>query len=188
MTQTRAATRPATETDTALLMQDLWRSFATPAGSVTAVDRVDLTVRRGEVVALLGPNGAGKTTTLDMVLGLTDPTSGDVQVFGASPRAAVLAGRVSAVLQTGGLLVDLTVQETVRLIASTFRAVGRETSSVEEVLERAGIGRIADRLVGGCSGGEQQRLRFALALLPDPDLLVLDEPTTGMDVNARREF
>ena len=155
---------------------------------MTAVDGVDLTVRRGEVVALLGPNGAGKTTTLDMVLGLTVPSAGSVTVLGAGARAAVRAGRVSAVLQTGGLLGDLTVRETVRFIASTFTATGRATASVDEVLERAGVTALADRLVAKCSGGEQQRLRFALALLPDPDLLVLDEPTAGMDVNARREF
>ncbi|WP_206063277.1 ABC transporter ATP-binding protein [Nocardioides sp. HDW12B] len=172
----------------AIELRGLRRTFATRDGEVTAVDGVDLTVRPGEVVALLGPNGAGKTTTLDVVLGLTQPTSGSVTVLGGGAREAVRAGRVSAVLQTGGLLGDLTVRETVRFIASTFTATGRDTASVDEVLERAGVTRLADRLVAKCSGGEQQRLRFALALLPDPDLLVLDEPTAGMDVNARREF
>ncbi|MGV9769915.1 ABC transporter ATP-binding protein [Microbacterium sp. NPDC003461] len=155
------------------------------SGSVfRAVDGVDLDIRQGEIVALLGPNGAGKTTTLDMVLGLTRPTDGDVSVFGQAPRAAVHAGRVSAVLQSGGLLRDLTVRETITLIASTFAA----PLSVDEAIERAGLGAIAGRRVSKCSGGEQQRLRFALALLPDPDLLILDEPTAGMDVTARREF
>ena len=149
---------------------------------------MDLAVHRGEVVALLGPNGAGKTTTLDMVLGLAVPSAGTVTVLGAAARAAVRAGRVSAVLQTGGLLGDLTVRETVRFVASTFTATGRATAPVDDVLERAGVARLGDRLVARCSGGEQQRLRFALALLPDPDLLVLDEPTAGMDVDARREF
>ncbi|MGL5811055.1 MAG: ATP-binding cassette domain-containing protein, partial [Nocardioides sp.] len=98
-------------------------------------------------------------------------------------------GRVSAVLQTGGLLGDLTVRETVRLIDSFFPAGARPRAErVERVLSRAGIERLADRTVSKCSGGEQQRLRFALALIPDPDLLVLDEPTAGMDVTARREF
>src|SRR5689334_18489005 len=98
----------------------LTKSFPSRAGTVQAVRGIDLTVARGEVVAVLGPNGAGKTTTLDVVLGLTAPTSGEVRVLGRSPREAVRAGRVSAVLQTGGLLRDLTVRETVELIASTY--------------------------------------------------------------------
>ncbi len=177
-----------TSPEVAIELQGLRRTFAARDGEVTAVDGVDLTVHRGEVVALLGPNGSGKTTTLDVVLGLTRPTSGSVTVLGTGAREAVRAGRVSAVLQTGGLLGDLTVRETVRFIASTFTATGRDTAGVEEVLERAGVARLADRLVAACSGGEQQRLRLALALLPDPDLLVLDEPTAGMEVDARRDF
>ena len=153
-------------------------------GKIAVLHGVDLRLGAGEVVALLGPNGAGKTTTLDMVLGLTEPTSGTVEVFGLHPRRAVDAGRISAVLQTGGLLRDLTVEETVRVVASTFDS----PQPVAEVMERAGITQLARRRVSKCSGGEQQRLRFALALLPDPDLLVLDEPTAGMDVAARRDF
>lgn len=161
------------------------KTFQSPGGElVRAVDGVDLAISPGEVVAFLGPNGAGKTTTLDMVLGLTAPSTGTVTVFGANPRQAVRAGRVSAVLQTGGLLRDITVRETVQMIASTFPA----HAGVEEVIDRAGLTSLARRKVSKCSGGEQQRLRFALALLPDPDLLVLDEPTAGMDVTARREF
>ena len=172
-------------TTAAIELTDLAKTFRTPGGErVRAVDGIDLTVRTGEVVAFLGPNGAGKTTALDLVLGLTRPTEGRVEVFGRSPRTAVEAGRVSAVLQTGGLLRDLTVRETVRMISSTFLA----PASVDEVIERAGLTPLRDRKVGKCSGGEQQRLRFALALLPDPDLLILDEPTAGMDVTARREF
>jgi ABC-2 type transport system ATP-binding protein len=153
-------------------------------GEVTAVSGLDLTVRPGEIVAFLGPNGAGKTSTIDILLGLSRPTEGAVSVFGLSPADAVAHGRVAAVMQTGGLLKDFTVRETVQLTASLFR----HPRPVEEVLERAGITAIADRRVGKCSGGEQQRLRFAMALLPEPDLLVLDEPTTGMDVEARRAF
>ena len=169
----------------AVELRGLTKTFR-PRGAepVRAVAGVDLSLGRGEVVAFLGPNGAGKTTTLDMVLGLTSPTSGTVSVFGRPPRRAVAEGRVSAVLQTGGLLRDLSVRETVRMIASTFP----EHAGVEEVIERAGLTRLADRKVSKASGGEQQRLRFALALLPDPDLLVLDEPTAGMDVSARRDF
>ncbi len=170
----------------AVELRELVKTFKT-AGSeqpVRAVHGVDLSIVPGEVVAFLGPNGAGKTTTLDIVLGLTTPTSGTVSVFGSPPRQAVAGGRVSAVLQTGGLLRDITVRETVQMIASTFP----RHSGVEHVISRAGLTSLAGRKVSKCSGGEQQRLRFALALLPDPDLLILDEPTAGMDVAARREF
>ncbi|GAA2483827.1 ABC transporter ATP-binding protein [Winogradskya humida] len=154
-------------------------------GAVTAVDGVSLAIRPGEVVALLGPNGAGKTSTVDMVLGLSEPSQGSVRVYGRAPREAVALGLVSAVMQSGGLLKDYTVGETVRLTAVLF---GRPRERVEAVLERAGIADIRDRLVGKCSGGQQQRLRFAMALLPDPELLILDEPTTGMDVSGRHDF
>lgn len=169
----------------AVELRDVVKSFRSRGGDeVRAVEGLDLTVRRGEVTALLGPNGAGKTTTLDMVLGLTAPTAGSVEVFGKPPRHAIAEGRVSAVLQTGGLLRDLTVRETVQMIASTFDT----HRDIDDVMERAGITALSRRMVSKCSGGEQQRLRFALALLPDPDLLILDEPTAGMDVAARREF
>ncbi|WP_449191347.1 ABC transporter ATP-binding protein [Actinoplanes subglobosus] len=154
-------------------------------GTVTAVDGIDLRIRPGEVVALLGPNGAGKTTTVDMLLGLSQPTSGTARIYGLPPQDAVALGRISAVMQTGGLLKDYTVEETVRLTAVLF---GKPRPAVTAALKRAGIADIGGRLVGRCSGGQQQRLRFAMALLPDPDLLILDEPTTGMDVGGRREF
>jgi ABC-2 type transport system ATP-binding protein len=153
-------------------------------GSVHAVRGIDLTIRTGEVVAFLGPNGAGKTSTIDMVLGLSLPTQGEVEVLGLKPRAAIARGLVSAVMQTGGLLKDLTVRETVAYTASLFA----HTRPVADVLADAGISDIADRTVAKCSGGEQQRLRFAMALLSDPALLLLDEPTTGMDVEGRRAF
>ncbi|MGO4130833.1 ABC transporter ATP-binding protein [Janibacter sp. RAF20_2_2] len=176
-----AATRPAAD---GILLEGVTKSFRSRGETVRAVAGVDLTVSPGEVVAVLGPNGAGKTTTLDMVLGLTEPTTGRITSFGSSPRRAVHEGRVSAVLQTGGLLRDLTARETVRYVASTFA----RHEPIEEVLERAGLADKANRRVSKLSGGEQQRLRFALALLPDPDLLILDEPTAGMDVGARRDF
>ncbi len=153
-------------------------------GQVHAVRGLDLTIRPGEVVAFLGPNGAGKTTTVDMILGLSQPSSGTVGVFGMSPREAICRGLVSAVMQTGGLLPELTVGETVQLTASLYA----DACPVDEALRRAGIHEIADRPVRKCSGGQQQRLRFAMALLPDPSLLLLDEPTAGMDVEGRREF
>jgi ABC-2 type transport system ATP-binding protein len=160
------------------------RNLTKRYGSVTAVNDLSLQLKSGEIVAFLGPNGAGKTTTIDMLLGLAKPDSGSVLVYGKSPADAIARGDVSAVMQSGGLLKDFTVEETVRYTASLHA----KPRSVSEVLERAGISGIADRRVGKCSGGEQQRLRFALALLSDPRLLVLDEPTTGMDVEGRREF
>ncbi|MEU8155629.1 ABC transporter ATP-binding protein [Micromonospora sp. NPDC048986] len=169
-----------TSTHPAVELDGLTKRF----GAVTAVDGLSLRVQPGEVVAFLGPNGAGKTTTIDMLLGLSRPDTGTVRVLGGTPDEAVARGRVAAVLQTGGLLKDLTVGETVRMTAHFYR----HTRPAAEVLERAGITDIADRVVGRCSGGQQQRLRFALALLPDPDLMVLDEPTTGMDVEGRRDF
>src|SRR3954451_21246811 len=153
-------------------------------GDVHAVRGIDLEIEPGEMVAFLGPNGAGKTSTIDMVLGLSRPTTGDVEVLGMQPRQAIARGLVAAVMQTGGLLKDLTVRETVQYTASLFA----DTKPVDEVLENAGITGIADRRVAKCSGGEQQRLRFAMALLSDPALLLLDEPTTGMDVEGRRTF
>lgn len=169
----------------AVQISGLTRTFTPPRSEeVRALRGVDLSIGTGEVVALLGPNGAGKTTALDIVLGLTEPTSGQARVFGEPPRRAIADGRVAAVLQTGGLLSDLTVSETVRAIAALYR----HTLSAGEVLDRAGIAGIGGRKVARCSGGEQQRLRFALALLPDPDLLILDEPTAAMDVGSRREF
>jgi ABC-2 type transport system ATP-binding protein len=164
----------------AIELKDVRKHF----GNVQAVRGVDVSVDSGEIVAILGPNGAGKTSTIDIILGLSQQTSGQVSVFGMHPRQAVTRGLVSAVMQTGGLLKDLTVLETVQYTASLFA----QRKPAAEVLERAGITKIADRRVGKCSGGEQQRLRFAMALVSDPELLVLDEPTTGMDVEGRRSF
>ena len=175
--QAEASTRNGTA---AVRLAGLTKRF----GSVVAVNNLSLTIEPGEVVAFLGPNGAGKTSTVDMMLGLAKPDAGTVRIHGEKPADAIAHGRIAAVMQSGGLLKDLTVAETVRMTASLF---GR-TRPVVEVLKRAGIHDIADRRVDKCSGGQQQRLRFAMALLPDPDLMVLDEPTTGMDVEGRREF
>src|SRR4051812_18235264 len=164
----------------AALLRDVHKSF----GAVPAVRGIDLRIEPGEVVAFLGPNGAGKTTTIDLLLGLSRPTRGSVEVLGRDPHEAVRRGEVAAVMQSGGLLKDLTVAETVELTAALFR----DPRPVQEVLRRAGIADIAGRRVGKCSGGQQQRLRFALSLLADPLLLILDEPTTGMDVEGRRDF
>ena len=153
-------------------------------GAVAAVDGVDLTIRPGEVVALLGPNGAGKTTTVDLALGLSTPTDGEALLFGAEPRTAVVAGRVGAMLQGGALLPDTTVRDAVALVA----AAHRRPMPVDEALRRARCTEIAGRRVNKLSGGQLQRARFAVAVVSDPDLLVLDEPTAAMDVEARHTF
>lgn len=153
-------------------------------GDLLAVDDVSFTINQGEVVALLGPNGAGKTTLLDMVLGFTEPDRGVIRTLDTSPKHAAHNGLVGAVLQDGGLLDDLTVAETIRMIA----ACHHRHLPVEEVMQRAGVTDFATRKVKKCSGGQQQRLRFALALLTDPQLLILDEPTTGLDATARKDF
>jgi ABC-2 type transport system ATP-binding protein len=180
MTTTTRAPSTVAATVAAVDARELTKTF----GSVRAVNGISLRVEPGEIVAFLGPNGAGKTTTIDLLLGLSRPDSGEVSIYGRTPRSAIAHGLVSAVMQTGGLLQDVTVRETVQLTATLFA----DSRPVDEVLARAGILEIADRLVKKCSGGQQQRLRFAMALLPDPGLLILDEPTTGMDVEGRRDF
>lgn len=151
---------------------------------VRAVDGVDLRIAPGEVVALLGPNGAGKSTTVDLLLGLSEPDDGSARIFGRTPRQAVTEGAVGAMLQEGALLEDATVGETVAMIHSLHRT----PMTVSEALRRAGVEELATRRCTKLSGGQKQRVRFATALVADPDLLVLDEPTAAMDVATRREF
>ncbi len=153
-------------------------------GPVRAVDGIDLMIAPGEVVALLGPNGAGKSTTVDMMLGLIKPDGGQVSIFGRSPRQAVVEGLVGAMLQAGALRDNLTVAETVGEIAALHGRYERTA----ETLERTGLTELAKQRCTRLSGGEKQRVRFALALISEPDLLLLDEPTTGMDVEVRRRF
>ncbi|MFB8035216.1 ABC transporter ATP-binding protein [Streptomyces sp. NPDC056004] len=153
-------------------------------GAVRAVDGLTLDLYPGETVALLGPNGAGKSSTLDLLLGLRTADSGSVRVFDTTPQNAIAAGRVGAMLQTGGLMEDVTVKELVGLACDLHP----KPFPVAEVLSRAGIAQIADRMVNKLSGGQEQRVRFALATAGANDLIVLDEPTTGMDVTARQAF
>ncbi|MEV6791066.1 ABC transporter ATP-binding protein [Streptomyces sp. NPDC051320] len=153
-------------------------------GQVRAVAGLSLQLHPGETVALLGPNGAGKSSTLDLLLGLRNADSGTVRVFGTTPEEAIREGRVGAMLQSGGLMEDVTVRELVKLACDLHR----HPRPVHEVLERAGITEIGDRMVNKLSGGQEQRVRFALATAGDNDLIVLDEPTTGMDVSARHAF
>jgi len=171
-------------TDASIDLQGLTKSFRGPHGVVRAVREVDLTVGPGETVALLGPNGAGKSTTIDMLLGLLEPDEGRATLFGKPPREAVAAGRTGVMLQTGSLIRDLSVRELLDMVASLYPV----PLPVAEALVLTGIEEIADRRTQKLSGGETQRVRFAMALVTNPDLLVLDEPTVAMDVEGRRAF
>jgi ABC-2 type transport system ATP-binding protein len=171
--------------DGAIKLQGLAKTYrGGPHGPVRAVRGIDVSIERGETVALLGPNGAGKTTTIDMMLGLTRPDAGEVSVFGKSPSEAVEAGALGAMLQTGELIRDVSVRELIGLVASLYP----QPMAVEDVLTGAGLGAVADQRTQKLSGGQTQRARFAIALAPDPQLLVLDEPTVAMDAQGRRDF
>ena len=153
-------------------------------GSLKAVERLSLELRGGETVALLGPNGAGKSTSLDMLLALRKPTSGKIRMFGNDPYHAVKSGQVGAMLQSGGLMPEVTVRELVTLVAGLHpRPV-----PVNTTLRRAGVESVADQRVDRLSGGQTQRVRFALAIAGECELIVLDEPTTAMDVETRQRF
>jgi ABC-2 type transport system ATP-binding protein len=153
-------------------------------GSLKAVDGLSLDLRPGETVALLGPNGAGKSTSLDMLLALRRPTSGKIAMFGSDPYHAVKSGRVGAMLQSGGLMPEVTIRELVTMVAGFHpRPVPPDIT-----MKRAGVFDIADQRVDRLSGGQTQRVRFALAIAGECELIVLDEPTTAMDVETRQLF
>ncbi len=160
---------------------------STATGSLVALDHLDLEVARGETLALLGPNGAGKSTAISILLGLQRPQEGDVSVLGTDPRSAMASGKVGAMLQVGGgsgLPHGVKVGD---LVAMTSRLY-RRPAAVERTLERAGLTDLADRQTHRLSGGQAQRVRFALAVAGDPELVFLDEPTVAMDVDGRRSF
>jgi ABC-2 type transport system ATP-binding protein len=165
-------------------LHGLTKTFRAPQGPVHAVRGIDVQIAAGETVALLGPNGAGKSTTIDMLLGLLEPDSGSVSLFGRPPAEAIQNGAIGAMLQTGSLIRDLSVRELLGMMASLYPA----SLPVSEVIDIVGIGAIAERRTQKLSGGETQRVRFAVALVSDPDLLVLDEPTVAMDVEGRHAF
>jgi ABC-2 type transport system ATP-binding protein len=160
------------------------RGLTKSYGPVRAVRGIDLTVQPGETVALLGPNGAGKSTTLDLVLGLGRADLGSVSVFGEPPATAVRNGWVGAMLQTGAVITELSVREVVTMLGSLYP----DPMPVDDVIAAADIADIADRRTNRLSGGQTQRVRVALALVSNPRLLVLDEPTVALDVEARRAF
>ncbi|MFI0213416.1 ABC transporter ATP-binding protein [Streptomyces lydicus] len=165
---------------TAVTFRGATRSY----GAVRAVQGLDLDIAAGETVALLGRNGAGKSTTLSMLLGLLPPSTGTVRLFGGTPESAVRAGRVGAMLQDGKAVPRVTVRELITFVAATYPA----PMDVDEALELAGLAEFAGRRVDRLSGGQAQRVRFAVALAGNPELLVLDEPTAALDVDARRTF
>lgn len=168
----------------AIRLDSLTKTFHTSdGGSIVAVDDVSFTIGRGEVVAFLGPNGAGKSTTIDLALGLLRPDSGSARIFGLDPLVASHVGLVSAMMQSGGMLPDLTVSDLMHMIGGLFR-----DADIDRCMARANINELADRKISKCSGGELQRVRFGMALIPDPELMILDEPTAAMDVEARRTF
>jgi ABC-2 type transport system ATP-binding protein len=166
--------------DPAIELTDLRKAY----GSTRAVDGVDLTIRQGEIVALLGPNGAGKSTTIDILLGLSRADTGSARLFGKPPSDAIAAGQVGAMLQTGGLIQMLSVRELLTMMASLYP----NPTPVDEVLAMADLDDVAGKQASKLSGGQTQRVRFALAVVSRPDLLVLDEPTAALDVQARHQF
>ncbi|CAM5548432.1 ABC transporter ATP-binding protein [Streptomyces tanashiensis] len=166
--------------ETAVAFTGVTRHF----GPVRAVDGIDLTIRRGETVALLGRNGAGKSTTIGLLLGLDEPDGGEVRLFGDTPARAVAAGRTGAMLQDGRPVPRVTVRELVTFVARTYP----EPLPVAEALALAGLTELAGRRVDRLSGGQVQRVRFAVALAGNPELIVLDEPTAALDVEAREAF
>ncbi|MGH3473249.1 MAG: ABC transporter ATP-binding protein [Nocardioidaceae bacterium] len=175
-----AATNGGTTGTPGIRLKGLAKSF----GPVLAVTDVSIDIAPGETVAVLGPNGAGKSTTIDMLLGLTRPDAGSVSLFGMTPAKAIAEGAIGAMLQSGSLIHDLSVRELLDMLASLYK----NPLPVDEVLERATITELADRRTQRLSGGESQRVRFAAALVSNPRLIVLDEPTVAMDVESRRTF
>ncbi|MDP9118384.1 MAG: ABC transporter ATP-binding protein [Actinomycetota bacterium] len=177
-------TTPEHDNGAGIRLAGLTKSFKSSQGTVHAVRGIDIAIAPGETVALLGPNGAGKSTTIDMMLGLTKPDAGTVSLFGLSPSDAIAAGAVGAMLQVGGVIQYLSVRELITMVASLYP----DPLGVDEVIELTNITDLATRKTTKLSGGQTQRLRFAICLVSNPDLLVLDEPTVALDVEGRRDF
>ena len=153
-------------------------------GSTRAVDGVDLEIQPGETVALLGPNGAGKSTTIGLLLGLLTPDQGTIEVGGMPPRRAVAAGHIGAMLQESGMMPGVRVGELLRFVRSLYS----QPLSLDDLVEAAGLEGLLHRRADRLSGGQAQRVRFAMGIAGDPSVVVLDEPTAAMDVEARRAF
>lgn len=182
-TQISGATASPISRGTALSFQSVTHRY----GDRTALDRLDLQVDQGEVLALLGPNGAGKSTAISILLGLVRPQVGIVEVLGTDPRLAVTDGRVGAMLQSGsgvGLPPGVRVEQALKLV----RRLYRRPAPLELTIERAEIGPLLRWRTDRLSGGQAQRVRFALAIAGDPEVVFLDEPTSAMDVESRQAF
>ncbi|WP_327367140.1 ABC transporter ATP-binding protein [Streptomyces sp. NBC_01217] len=176
--------KQTTGSGAAVVLTGVIRTFGRAGRTVRAVDGIDLSIGRGETVALLGRNGAGKSTTIGLLLGLDEPESGSVRVLGRTAGQAVRAGLVGAMLQDGRPVQRVTVRELITFVASTYP----RPMPVAEALSLAGVSAYANRRVDKLSGGQTQRVRFAVALAGNPELIVLDEPTAALDVEARRTF
>ncbi|MEU7992416.1 ABC transporter ATP-binding protein [Rothia amarae] len=170
--------------ETALSVHQVSKTFTTRGGTVHAIQNASFSIGSGEIVALLGENGAGKSTLIDIILGISDPNEGTVSLFEEERSTAIQQGKVGAILQTGGLLKTLKAKDQIEMVAATYP----HKVNVEAAMEVAGVTEFAQRKIEKCSGGQQQKIKFAIALLAQPQLLILDEPTTGMDVNARQDF
>lgn len=151
-------------------------------GATLALNGLDLAIRPGQCVALLGPNGAGKSTSVALLTGRLRPDAGEAFLFGGDPRTLASRGRMGVMLQSAGLPNTLSVREQIDL----FRGYYRKPRPLDEVVRLAGLEGLEKRRCGALSGGQQRRVQFALAIAGRPDFLVLDEPTTGMDIDARR--
>ncbi|MGW1893577.1 ABC transporter ATP-binding protein [Streptomyces sp. NPDC002004] len=180
MTQTTVHSRAPLRVGSAVNFAQVTKSY----GNVHAVAGLDLAIDRGETVALLGPNGAGKSTTINMMLGLLAHDGGQIKLLGEDPQEAVRAGQVGAMLQEGGLIPRVTVKELIEFMRGTYAS----PMPLGEVLEIAQLTSLADRKVDKLSGGQAQRVRFALALAGNPELIVLDEPTAALDIQSRRDL
>jgi len=178
--------KSSASTVAAISCRDLHKFYKGRGGLVKAVNGLDLEVRRGECFGLLGPNGAGKTTTIEVFEGILEPTSGDVEILGMrwGQHDGELRQRLGISLQETRFTEKLSVFETLVLFRSFYRH-GREP---EDVMKTAGLTEKAGSWVGKLSGGQRQRLAVACALVGDPDLLFLDEPTTGLDPQSRRHL
>ena len=174
--------RTSTGPETVLSVDGLTKRY----GSLVAVDGISFQVRRGETFGMLGPNGAGKTTTLEMIEGLRAPDAGRITLLGldAVRQRRAVQERIGVQLQSQALWPDPTVEETLK----TFRALFRRKASLEELLERFSLTDKRRSLVKNLSGGQKQRLSVSTALVNDPEAVFLDEPTTGLDPQARHSF
>lgn len=173
--------------DAVIVAHGLTRRF----GDLTAVDHIDLTVRRGEVFGFLGPNGSGKSTTLRMLCGLLTPSEGDIEVLGLRipDEAEALKRRIGYMTQKFSLYEDLTVRENLEFLAAVHGLARRKARSrIEDMEQRYRLGELRKQLAGTLSGGQKQRLALAGSVLHEPELLLLDEPTSAVDPQSRREF